>query len=97
MDSGMGFQQSHIQTIFPGHSELFDTIIDYEDTSDEAPHCVIKSFPSHIDHCLQWVCKIINTNVLEVETPIFSLNLLQKHIWGINSRVTLKIRDQELH
>ena len=55
MDSGMGFQQSHIQTIFPGHSELFDTIIDYEDTSDEAPHCVIKSFPSHIDHCLQWV------------------------------------------
>ena len=48
IDSGIAFQQLHIQAIYPGHSELFDTIIDYEDTSDEAPECVIKQFPTHI-------------------------------------------------
>ena len=48
IDSGIAFQQLHIQAIYPGHSELFDTIIDYEDTSDEAPECVIKQFPTHV-------------------------------------------------
>ena len=48
VDAGVSFQQSHVQTIFPGFSELFDSIIDYEDSSDEPPHCVIKSFPSQI-------------------------------------------------
>ena len=36
------------QTIFPGESALFDSIVDYEDLSEEALHCIIKSFPTNI-------------------------------------------------
>ena len=50
-----------MQTIFPGESDLFDSIVDYEDLSEEALHCIIKSFPVNIDHCIQWAVRKLNS------------------------------------
>ena len=50
-----------LQTIFPGESALFDSIVDYEDLSEEALLCIIKSFPTNIDHCIQWAVRKLNS------------------------------------
>ena len=53
--------QGHIQTIYPGESALFEDIVDYEDLSEDAPHCVTKSFPTNIDHCILWAVRKVNS------------------------------------
>ena len=57
LDCGIGYQQGHVQAIYPGESALFDTIVDHEDLSEDAPHCVTKSFPYTIDHCISWAVR----------------------------------------
>ena len=57
----VNFWSNLLQTIFPGESALFDSIVDYEDLSEEALLCIIKSFPTNIDHCIQWAVRKLNS------------------------------------
>ena len=87
IDAGISYQQGHLQTIFPQKSALFDSIVDYEDVSEEAPHCVTKSFPTNVDHCIQWAVRKVNSwqkfdpetgNILERAKDKFEKHFIAK-------------------
>ena len=59
--------------------------MDYEDLSEEALHCIIKSFPTNVDHCIQWAVRKLNswkkqetTNPREMARAKFEKNFVQK-------------------
>ena len=76
VDCGIAHFQGHVQTIYPGVSALFEAIVDYEDLSEDAPHCVTKSFPTNIDHCLLWAMRKVTS--WKKEKPRPNENLEQK-------------------
>jgi hypothetical protein len=57
LDCGIDNTKSHVQAIYPGLSETFDKITDYEDLSEVPLDCVIEQFPTHLDHCILWAVK----------------------------------------
>ncbi len=52
LESGTLGTKGHVQTIIPHLSESYTT---QQDPTDESvPYCTLKSFPSSIEHCIQW-------------------------------------------
>ena len=91
IDAGISYQRGHVQTIYPGESALFDAFVDYEDLSEEAPHCVTKSFPTNIDHCIQWAMR--KSASWKKEKPLANEDLLAKAKAKFKKHFNQKPRD----
>lgn len=55
LESGTLGAKGHVQVIIPHITESYSTQRDPNDeNSNEIPYCTLKSFPSNIEHCIQW-------------------------------------------
>jgi len=52
LESGTMGTKGHVQVIIPFKTESYTSQFDPVETS--TPFCTIKSFPSNMDHCIQW-------------------------------------------
>ncbi len=52
LESGTLGTKGHVQVIVPHLTESYTTQQDPQDES--VPYCTLKSFPSNIEHCIQW-------------------------------------------
>ena len=52
--------------------------MDYEDLSEDAPHCVTKSFPTNVDHCVLWAVRKVGS--WKKDQPQPNEDLLKKSI-----------------
>lgn len=53
MESGTMATKGHVQVIVPSLTESYASQSDPEEGGD-IPYCTLKSFPSNIEHCIEW-------------------------------------------
>ncbi|CAF0884359.1 unnamed protein product [Brachionus calyciflorus] len=54
IESGTLGAKGHVQVILPRMTESYTSQKDPNDSEGEIPYCTLKSFPSNIEHCIQW-------------------------------------------
>lgn len=54
LESGTLGSKGHVQVILPHLTESYASQKDPNDAEGDIPYCTLKSFPSMIEHCIQW-------------------------------------------
>lgn len=54
LESGTLGSKGHVQVILPHLTESYGSQKDPNDADADIPYCTLKSFPSMIEHCIQW-------------------------------------------
>lgn len=54
IESGTLGAKGHVQVIIPYLTESYSSQKDPNDSEADVPYCTLKSFPSNIEHCIQW-------------------------------------------
>lgn len=90
LESGTLGAKGHVQVILPHLTESYGSQKDPNDADGDIPYCTLKSFPSMIEHCIQWsrdkfeslfkikpalVDKFLAKNLADIETVIKNMKL----------------------
>ncbi|RNA32502.1 ubiquitin-like modifier-activating enzyme 6 [Brachionus plicatilis] len=54
IESGTLGAKGHVQVILPFLTESYNSQKDPNESEGDVPYCTLKSFPSNIEHCIQW-------------------------------------------